>query len=497
MSEFPTPTVRWTIVAAMALAAPIAVGVGWQADWLPGVAPFTAFVVPVLLVALAGGRLDACVAAVIAVVATTIDVWLRADASLIGLCAWGGVASGLFASVVMLATRRVETAEKRIKELEAQNEDYVRRIYARSREAELAAVEKEPAKAKSGQDEIFEDIDVNCGLLLLSLQDIGRRVSSHLAVESLLPEIISTAKSALKCKECRLFAFDGQSKTFSDMLPGRKRSAGNYEPRADAGMAGWVVRHKQILTRREVETNYELQALLDEDPHMPDGMAPLIIGEQFLGLLVVDQASHLSPTFTRLLYVLASTYSLSIKNAQLFTRIEEMARRDGLTGLLNHASFQESVGELFAEAREGKSTVSVIMSDIDHFKKFNDTWGHQAGDHVLREVSKLWKAVLPDHAILARYGGEEFICALPGEDMNRAAELAELLRSHTEERALDFEGQELRVTSSFGVSQFQESLASHEELVKIADEALYRAKEAGRNRVERATPRAAAANGTD
>jgi diguanylate cyclase (GGDEF)-like protein len=123
------------------------------------------------------------------------------------------------------------------------------------------------------------------------------------------------------------------------------------------------------------------------------------------------------------------------------------------------------------------------MGDVDHFKSFNDTHGHQAGDHVLREVARLWKAVMPDDAVLARYGGEEFICALPGSGQDRGRQLGEVLRKALESHPLSFEGKTLSVTSSFGVAQFGPGCDSGQELVRLADEALYAAKEAGRNRV--------------
>ncbi len=95
----------------------------------------------------------------------------------------------------------------------------------------------------------------------------------------------------------------------------------------------------------------------------------------------------------------------------------------------------------------------------------------------------MFQAVMPDHSVLARYGGEEFICALPGEGLNRGRELAERLRESLATRTLDFEGQEMNVTASFGVAEFGPRARNAKEVVRFADEALYQAKESGRDRV--------------
>jgi diguanylate cyclase (GGDEF)-like protein len=295
----------------------------------------------------------------------------------------------------------------------------------------------------------------------------------------LFDTIISASKASLKCETCHVYLWSPADATLRNALGPRTRGEA---PRPDNGMAGWVVENRQILTRSAVESDYALRSLRDEDPGMPDAIAPLTVGGELLGLLIVDGIEQESPTFMRLLYILADMYALGIKNSQLFKRIEEMARRDGLTGLFNHASFHEELQRLFDSASSGSWPLSVVMGDIDHFKELNDTYGHQAGDHVLREVARLWNTVLPEGAKSARYGGEEFICALSGEERTKALELAELLRRRIESHVFDFEGRRIHVTSSFGVADVRQA-STMPMLVRFADEALYAAKQSGRNRV--------------
>jgi len=393
------------------------------------------------------------------------------------------------ASAVLLLTGAVWMVvvmlRRRVANLEQQNTQYARELYRRDRKTEEVAQKRpSPDSDQTAEQEGGDDSEsVNFAMLLLALQDIGRRVSMNLDMGTLIPTIISSAKASLKCGECSVYFWNSRKKTLTPALPLRSREQSNYVPSPQRGMTAWVIDRRQILTRKAIEEDYNLRELLEAESNLPDAIAPLAVGGELLGLLVIDKAEQDAATFVRLLYILANTYALGIKNAQLFSRIEEMARRDGLTGLLNHAHFQQELQTLADSAATEGAPLTVIMSDVDHFKQFNDTWGHQAGDHVLREVARLWQAILPDHAVLARYGGEEFICALPGDDLSRGTELAELVRAQMESHPMDFNGEALRVTSSFGVAEFGRPAQSTKDLIRLADEAMYSAKEAGRNRV--------------
>lgn len=123
------------------------------------------------------------------------------------------------------------------------------------------------------------------------------------------------------------------------------------------------------------------------------------------------------------------------------------------------------------------------MSDVDRFKLINDNHGHPVGDHVLREVGRIWRTVVPTTAVTARYGGEEFICAVLGLDLAEASSLAEELRHTIETLPISFERGVLSVTASFGVAQLGRTARNATELVRVADEALYKSKQNGRNQV--------------
>jgi len=165
-------------------------------------------------------------------------------------------------------------------------------------------------------------------------------------------------------------------------------------------------------------------------------------------------------------------------------RLEALALTDPLTLVLNRRAL---VNRLMAEvdrARRYESVVTILMIDLDHFKGVNDTYGHLAGDQVLRDVAQLLQHEVRSVDIVARYGGEEFIVVLPETSTEGAVTFAERIRERIEARMFESTGHSLLLTTSIGVASFPSPrVASMEDLVARADEALYRAKADGRNRV--------------
>lgn len=192
----------------------------------------------------------------------------------------------------------------------------------------------------------------------------------------------------------------------------------------------------------------------------------------------------IAPLVTILVSYLAITlYSqitIAIEKARLFT----LATRDGLTGLYVIRHFNLLLETEMETSRRHSRYLSVLLSDIDHFKSFNDTYGHQVGDFVLREVAKIFKASCRQFDVPSRYGGEEFIMMLPGSKKDEAIKVAERYRKAVESNIFKDKDREYRVTVSVGVATLEETDKAKEELVKRADEALYRAKEGGRNQVQ-------------
>jgi diguanylate cyclase (GGDEF)-like protein len=155
-----------------------------------------------------------------------------------------------------------------------------------------------------------------------------------------------------------------------------------------------------------------------------------------------------------------------------------------------HRYFQQKLKEEIMRSEAFKKPVSLIMSDIDNFKDFNDTYGHQEGDIVLIETAKMFRLNMRDVDVVARYGGEEFAVILPETDIQQAREIAERIRQRVETHEYPSKQGKLKVTVSLGVATFPRCANKKETLIEMADKALYVAKRSGKNRVEVAAPSA-------
>jgi diguanylate cyclase (GGDEF)-like protein len=182
-----------------------------------------------------------------------------------------------------------------------------------------------------------------------------------------------------------------------------------------------------------------------------------------------------------MLALVVGQLGIKLDLAQAHERLRGLASRDGLTGLNNHRTFQQGLGQALARAERRKAPLSLLLVDIDHFKPLNDTHGHPFGDTVLKAVARVIERAGRRTDLAARYGGEEFALILEDSDAKGAAGVAERVR--TEIEALRFEGKPARVTVSVGLAVHPEQASTQAELIARADAALYTAKKRGRNQV--------------
>ncbi len=181
---------------------------------------------------------------------------------------------------------------------------------------------------------------------------------------------------------------------------------------------------------------------------------------------------------------LAEIASMSIAGLNLRSRLEHQSIRDGLTDLFNRHFMEISLDREVRRATRNQSPLSILMLDVDHFKKFNDTYGHEAGDCILREVAETFRHAVRAEDIICRYGGEEFVIILPEASQEAALERAEDIRQRVSRLRVRFRSEALReITISIGVASYPQSGSTLEELLRSSDRALYLAKHGGRNQV--------------
>jgi len=214
-------------------------------------------------------------------------------------------------------------------------------------------------------------------------------------------------------------------------------------------------------------------------------VVPLVIQRRITGILHLGSKRPEAYTADdlRLLDFISDLASVAINNAYLYAKTQELAIKDSLTNLYLYRYFKERLTEEFSRCKEEKTPLSVIMLDIDHFKDYNDKYGHAAGDKVLRGIANIMRQNITKTNILTRYGGEEFIALFPGKVKQDAKAIAENIRKDIESTPFILRRQETEVTISAGVASFPDDASSEKELLEKVDFLLYKAKKEGRNKV--------------
>lgn len=269
--------------------------------------------------------------------------------------------------------------------------------------------------------------------------------------------------------------------------------------RAGEGKLGWIVEKRVEMLKEDWlnPTRTENRTVPDNHPALKaDIMGPLIgpavtppydRADAVHGVLCLGALGD-RPRDEKLMFQLVTNLAaLALINADIRAMLRKQANHDGLTGLLNKRYFLQELGPLIYRAGREASALTLFIFDIDHFKNYNDTNGHPAGDELLKEISALLSKSVRPRDLCCRYGGEEFVVAMPGTDGETGLKVADRIRRAIEDH--EFAHQQHQpggnLTISGGVAEFPHDGNEGAGLVRKADEALYDSKRAGRNRVTR------------
>lgn len=343
------------------------------------------------------------------------------------------------------------------------------------------AIEKQEAEAQiHRRNEELQSSNAE----LKTLQEIAQAISRTLDMDELLSGVLSVmAKSEIFPFEIRGGIFiveQGRVRLASYISISESVLKPCQEVFSGKCLCGLAVTTGEIIvSMNSHEDQRHFSCHPDTEPH-GHIVVPLKAVQDIVGLLSLytQPGIEVNEGVIRLLSAIGSQVGIAINNARLYEQTKSSSLHDPLTGLANRRFMQIQIEKSFDAAKRYGEKLSVIMLDIDHFKRYNDTRGHLEGDKLLAKVAEVLVKELRNADYVFRYGGEEFLCMLPETDLPMAAEVAERLRMAVES--------ETDVTISLGVSSFHEEVADKESLIKMADTALYRAKQNGRNRVEMA-----------
>ncbi|WP_437326090.1 sensor domain-containing diguanylate cyclase [Sorangium sp. So ce381] len=261
--------------------------------------------------------------------------------------------------------------------------------------------------------------------------------------------------------------------------------------RHNAGLVSMVLQNRHPLPYRG-EYDEKRQIVFTRrvtPPSMPSIIVlPLVVHDRPLGTLVLGsrRRAAFTDSVRSTLEVLASHMAVSLSNARMVRRLEELATMDGLTGLLNKRAMLEVADQKITAARRFSRRLSVLVTDIDHFKKVNDTYGHDVGDVIIKGLGDVLRRAKRTTDAVARFGGEEFVVICEETDARGAMLLAERVREELGRTTFHAAGSngpvQCQVTCSIGIATYPEAGSTWEELFKAADESLYVSKRSGRNR---------------
>ncbi len=213
---------------------------------------------------------------------------------------------------------------------------------------------------------------------------------------------------------------------------------------------------------------------------------PLVIRDKIIGvMLFIDHNSvNLTQEELTIIGLLSDQFTVVFENCLLMDEIKQIAITDGLTGVFSRRHFLERMQDEFHRSKRFSIPLSLVMIDIDHFKKINDRYGHQAGDYVLEEITLIFQKNIRGIDLVGRYGGEEFIMLFPHTKEAGAITVTQRIKKQISENVFNFNGEQISITASFGMAVYpSDDINSVDDFIKIADKLLYSAKKNGRNRI--------------
>jgi two-component system, cell cycle response regulator len=321
------------------------------------------------------------------------------------------------------------------------------------------------------------------------LYDLGKRLITTLDYQRVIDTVLDSllAMVACECASILLVEPGGAVLHVASDLP---LSPVALDAVRDEVLAFWRSLRKEEIGESQAKVHFRARgpsrARTELDPAGRTLKVPLSVQDRVVGVLVLRMpaaAGQADSHAESLPYIAGSLAAHALDNASLHRHTRMLALTDGLTGLLNHRAFLDRLNQEFDRSRRYRSLLALILFDIDDFKSVNDTHGHLQGDVALEGIARILRKTSRESDILGRYGGEEFVALLPETNPEQAVMKAERIRNEIQNHSFRLNGTTVHITVSLGVATWPSSrIQKPEDLIRDADEALYRSKSLGKNR---------------
>ncbi len=394
--------------------------------------------------------------------------WATTQAALLGYDAL------VFAALMGTVSVQQRRGRRRLQRVKQQVEDFDESLYVKEQACELAQQNREALQRKLGRYQ--------------QLHTIAEQLSRLLKLDAITQFTVERTFELIgKSDVCLLFLVDHQRQELA--LHASKKSPQVPVILAKQGdqFDHYVLRTQRPLLVNDVRRDFRFSVVGTVQRPIGSVIAcPVLIGENAEGVLRLDspEPGAYNQDDLRFLDILLDLVDTAVANARLFTQTQQLALTDGLTELYRRQPFLEQLSREVARANRTREPLAVLMLDIDDFKRYNDTYGHTAGDLVLKTVAEIVRTSVPPDGMCARYGGEEFAILLPRATRDHGADIADRIRQLVETRVrTTSNGTGKSVTVSLGVAVFPDDAQSELELIRRSDQRLYEAKRSGKNQV--------------
>ena len=336
---------------------------------------------------------------------------------------------------------------------------------------------------------VMTDLEMNAKLFSV-FYEVSRHLNANLEYEEVFNLLLSVIQDVYDYNRISISLKEDEHKAKIYKVLGKE--AGFPEGEifdVNEGLNGWIIRkNKSILVSDlekgdyfiprysyEEKNNYNMRSFLG---------APISYGNACYGVVTVESETPniFVEQHEKILSMLTNNIGSAMESTVITKKLKKLAVTDELTGLFNYRALKNRLYEEVERVKRYDSRFSLLMMDIDKFKNFNDSYGHLAGDQVLKVISGEFKRSLRNIDFIARYGGEEFVAILIETELDNAILSAERIRKNIETKAIEYKGKEYHITISIGVAEYNSSM-TEEDIITIADKAMYKAKMEGRNKV--------------